>query len=379
MKIALVQASWTPHSEARQAAARDHLSPQDATLQVITVASRQSDYAWSPPADDSSILFPDADYWRLGYRELKARLGDALDEIDPDVVVLPGWAFKESRVALGWAIRRSKPRVLMTDTQDIDKKRHPALERLKRRLVRNFDSAFVGGTPHRAYLVGLGFDGNACFTGCNVVDNHFFGSAPRSSQRATGSDLPTILSCVRLLPRKNLPAVLEALARTDGWRWKIAGDGPERQRLERTISELDVGHRVELLGHVPYKDLPELYSSVDAYLQPSLSEPWGLAVNEAMAAGLPVIVSDRCGCAIDLVRSENGMIFDPVRPKSLADALTLLLQQEEKWPLMGQASKDRIATWGLDLFARNLDEACRHAVLRTTSKTVRPSVLGRLL
>jgi glycosyltransferase involved in cell wall biosynthesis len=110
---------------------------------------------------------------------------------------------------------------------------------------------------------------------------------------------------------------------------------------------------------VDYFQLPELYARVDAYLQPSLSEPWGLAVNEAMASGLPVVVSNRCGCHEDLVQEGiNGFTFDPSSPRGLVQALQRLWESRERWVEMGQASRAIIAQWGLDLFARNLWRAC---------------------
>jgi glycosyltransferase involved in cell wall biosynthesis len=172
-----------------------------------------------------------------------------------------------------------------------------------------------------------------------------------------------MLSVLRLLPRKNVLAVLDALPRALQWRWVVAGDGPQRPLVERRISELGLGTRVDLLGHVPYDELPDLYASADVYLQPSLSEPWGLAVNEAMASGLPVVVSTRCGCSEDLVRDgENGYVFDPADRESLHRVLDLMLASRHRWPEMGLASRDIISDWGPDRFARNFWKACEIAI-----------------
>ena len=120
---------------------------------------------------------------------------------------------------------------------------------------------------------------------------------------------------------------------------------------------------MHLLGHVDYFTLPTVYAQADAYLQPSLSEPWGLAVNEAMACGLPVVVSDRCGCREDLVRANvNGFTFDPTNHESLVTALERLLASRSRWPEMGRASREIIAGWGLDLFARSFWRACEAAL-----------------
>jgi glycosyltransferase involved in cell wall biosynthesis len=130
---------------------------------------------------------------------------------------------------------------------------------------------------------------------------------------------------------------------------------------------------------VHYFDLPRLYASADAYLQPSLSESWGLAVNEAMASGLPVVVSGRCGCHEDLVQEEvNGFVFDPERPEDLSRALERLWAARDRWQKMGEASRDIIARWGLNLFARNFWRACELA-LRLPLEEHRGGALTKVL
>jgi glycosyltransferase involved in cell wall biosynthesis len=154
------------------------------------------------------------------------------------------------------------------------------------------------------------------------------------------------------------------------WVWSIAGHGPLRAKIEESIVQLGLQDRVELLGHVPYQKLPALYRAADLYLQPSVSEPWGLAVNEAMACALPVIVSDRCGCREDLVRDgENGFLFDPLDPESLRRVLARVREVRDRWPSMGLASRRIVAAWGLDLYTRNFWQSCRAA--REVPRSVR--------
>lgn len=376
MRTVLIQPTWTPHSLARLVSAVDLFSDHGHELEVVTVADRQHDYQWGTwsPAWADAALFPSRDYWELPYRELRASLNDALDASGAEVVVLPGWGFRESIISLGWALRSRVSTVLVSDSQRIDARSPFSRDWLKRPLVRSFNSAFVGGAPHIRYVEELGIDRSRCFVGCDVVDNDFF------SRPSDGKGGDTLLSCVRLLPRKNLAAVLDALRATEGWRWLIAGDGPEREPLANHIEAAGLSGRVELLGHVPYEDLPALYARVDVYLQPSLSEPWGLAVNEAMAAGLPVIVSDRCGCREDLVTAENGIVFDPTGRRGIEDALAAMWQNRGHWAAMGDASRRVIAGWGLDLYATNLLASSRAADEEdATGGAVTRSGLARVL
>lgn len=357
----------------------------------IEIAGKKSDYQWPDVAEaghyyQRRTLFPGRDYWTLSYPKVRCALRRALEEITPDVVVLSGWAFKQSLVGLGWCLKRGVPRVIISDSQGMDNPQTAVKVWIKRFLLRWFQTGFVGGQPHVRYLATLGLVQERCFVGCDVVDNDFFA---RESQRwkvrpHQDRNRGSILSCLRLLPRKNIPAVLDVLSsRKSQWTWTIAGDGPQRPQIEQRVKALGMSEQVRLVGQVDYFDLPRLYGQADVYLQPSLSEPWGLAVNEAMASELPVVISNRCGCREDLVREGiNGLIFDPAKPETLTVALDRLWSQRERWPEMGKASQQIVAQWGLDLFARNFWAACQNALRLAPEAGNRPvseRVLGLAL
>src|SRR4029450_2851326 len=128
--------------------------------------------------------------------------------------------------------------------------------------------------------------------------------------------------------KNNLPMLIRAYARyrkiaadhdhgqrTSGnrpWDLVLLGDGPLRADLCRLISDLRLHDHVHLPGFVKYRELPTYYALADVFVHASITEQWGLVVNEAMATGLPVIVSNRCGCVPDLVaEGKNGYPFDP--------------------------------------------------------------------
>ncbi|MBM3942628.1 MAG: glycosyltransferase [SAR202 cluster bacterium] len=370
MIAAIAYATFGPFHSARLEAAGVLGKARGHTLVGIQIASGQTDYQW--PAASSygkdyqlRTLFPGQEYWKLESGEIKKALCQALNEINPQVVVLPGWGFKESVAGLGWCLRNGVARVVISDSQAIDNPRRPGRQWVKSFLVKRFQAALAGGQPHIRYLARLGLPARRCYVGCDVVDNAFFAriTNPVEQENIPPREPPVLLSCLRLLPRKNVLGVLEALAGHPHWDWIIAGDGPHRAKIESEIAELGLKKRVRLLGHVDYMQLPEIYAQADVYLQPSLSEPWGLAVNEAMASGLPVVVSNRCGCHEDLVKEGvNGFTFDPRKPSTLSKVLDQLPACREQWPEMGQASRDIIREWGLDLFAQNLWRACDTAI-----------------
>jgi glycosyltransferase involved in cell wall biosynthesis len=127
-----------------------------------------------------------------------------------------------------------------------------------------------------------------------------------------------------------------------------------------------------------YDTLPAYYGLASAFILPSVIEPWGLVVNEAMAAGLPVLVSERCGCAQDLVqRGRNGFTFDPC---DIEDQASLMLRlssmPETQRSAMGLASQEIISRWTPELFAQNLEKAAQAA---RTAPRRSVSVLDRVI
>jgi 1,2-diacylglycerol 3-alpha-glucosyltransferase len=357
----------------------------------IEVARHQAEYGWAAGGADSKYysrvtLFPDRDYESLSYGDVRRRLGETLAAVRPDVVVLPGWGLKEALTGLGWCVRHRVARVLMSASQRADNPQRWWKLLVKRKLVGLFQTGFVGGAAQRRYLTELGMAEDACSIGCDVVDNKFFmlEAARRRSHDVERSNRLCLLSCIRLVKKKNVPFVLEVLA-TDAkeWEWVIAGHGPEYDEIVRKIRFFSLGDRVRLLGHVEYQRLPHVYAEADVYIQPSVAEPWGLAINEAMASGLPVLVSDRCGCHEDLVEEgKNGLRFNPVDRMSLVRALNQLVAWRDDWRRMGEASRQIIGKWSLDLFAESFWGACEKALKHGTGGMVpRPlsSIIGSAL
>lgn len=116
-------------------------------------------------------------------------------------------------------------------------------------------------------------------------------------------------------------------------------------------------------GFKQYSELPAYYGLASVFILPSIKDTWGLVVNEAMAAGLPVLVSNRCGCAPDLVEEGcNGYTFDPYNVDALAGLMRKISADDCDRAAMGQASRDIIARWTPQTFAENLCKAAEAAL-----------------
>jgi len=266
----------------------------------------------------------------------------ALDEADPAVAMIPGWGTPASLIALEWCLQNQRPAVVMSESNAFDEKRYALAESIKRIVVSQFSAGLTGGQLQMEYLIALGLPRNRVFTGYDVVDNEYFRgkteelrSQTSEARRKYGLPEHYFLASARFVPKKNLPTLIRAYARylelarirdngqppTDNGPWDLVllGDGPLRAVLCRLISDLRLHGHVHLPGFVQYRDLPAYYVLADVFVHASITEQWGLVVNEAMATDLPVIVSNRCGCVPDLVaEGKNGFTFDPRSVKSLS-------------------------------------------------------------
>ena len=104
--------------------------------------------------------------------------------------------------------------------------------------------------------------------------------------------------------------------------------------------------------------MPQVYAASDVFVLPSVDEPWGLAVNEAMCAGLPIVLSEEVGCARDLVKhGVNGFTFRGGDVVGLAEALRPLIKSEEVRLAMGAKSRNLISSWSFSQCRDGLREA----------------------
>ena len=149
----------------------------------------------------------------------------------------------------------------------------------------------------------------------------------------------------------------------DPWPLVLLGDGALRAALSSQLQALGLVDSVQMPGFVQYPELPEYYARAGVFIHASTTEQWGLVVNEAMASGLPVLVSNRCGCASDLVQSGvNGFTFDPYNVEELAQLMLRVGSMEPgARSRMGHASRQIIADWGTDRFASGLKAAAETA------------------
>lgn len=359
-----------PYHRARICKATEQFARAGLRLVPIQLFERADGYDWSPGATKEDVVdlaLRTAERDRLRWRDVRRVLA-TLHKQKPALVFVNGWATRDALVVHAWCRMHGIKTVLVSDSVPKEAADQDWREYIKALVVRGSTGAFVGGAPHRRYVAELGMPANRIFDGCDVVDNgHFRRLHERDEKDENDAARRRILTVVRFIPAKNLMAAGRAFlqfAKTrpdnEDWKWLLAGYGP----LQRELDDLSASSqgRIVLVGKQSYDDLPALYQSADIYWQPSTYEPWGLAVNEAMAAGLPIIVSTACGCAEDLVDASVGWTFSPDREEQLVAALERAASRHEMWASMGRQAAAKIANWDLDRFAAGALAAAQAAL-----------------
>ncbi len=365
-------------------------------LVAIELSSETLEYAWDKIQAEAPfehiILFPTSDSRDANVKELVRRLWAALDKYRPEIVLVPGWSDKGAMAALWWCVRTGTPVAVMSESTAWDEPRTILKEAVKRRILQLFATGLAGGNSNADYLNQLGMPRDRIFLGYDVVDNDYFAQGANKTRTAgremrINYGLPEnyFLASARFIEKKNLPRLVQAYARyrelasnanrgsrktgntspqpspqsrEGAWDLVILGDGPLRTEVETRIAALGIKDHVHLPGFKQYPDLPAYYGLAGCFVHASTTEQWGLVVNEAMASRLPVLVSNRCGCAQDLVQNGvNGFTFDPCDVDQIAGLMNQV--SVSKFPISdyGAASQCIIADWSPARFAQGLSQA----------------------
>jgi 1,2-diacylglycerol 3-alpha-glucosyltransferase len=374
--VAIVFHHIGPYHHARLNAAAEKLSVTGIEW------SAQGYDAWgaadSPARYCKVSLFREATETYPQTAELRRAFSSAIEQAKPDVVAVNGWNNFGSLVAANCCVRRGILMVVMSESSRDDERRISWKETVKRRIVDLYSAALVGGQRHVDYLMELGMPRERIFTGYNVVDNAHF--RERTDEiRSQGSEvrkqygLPEnyFLASARFIEKKNLPGLIAAYedyrqkSQTGGkapWDLVLLGDGPVRETLNSQLSTLNLTEHVHLPGFKSYDELPVYYGLAKAFVHASTAEQWGLVVNEAAASGLPVIVSNRCGCAPELV-NDNGFTFDPATEDELATRLLeMASMSDQERKQLGENSYRIAESFAPERFGEGLERAASEAI-----------------
>ena len=372
---------WSP----RLSALTEYLHGKDIELEIIEIAGAGSPYAFS--GDSAShpanwhCLFPNKRMEEISPSAANIALRRKLNDLKPDIVFAGAIAFPSGAAGVRWAVEHKRKIVIFDDARLVDVPRSALVDFVKKRIYSCADAILCPSKVWNPTFTYFGFKEFQIFYGLNVVDNSFWKNQnPTESNNSTSA---YILTIGRQIPKKNFLFLVNAFQIYASITAKpkelvLVGDGPEHESLVEFSNQ----NGLKTVTFLPFRsqdDLKNIYQKADYFILPSRhGETWGLVVNEAMASGLPVIVSSQVGCASTLVKDGvNGYTFSPNNVNELADLLIKMdtLGAEERRE-MGEKSKEIISDWGLDRFCQGAYDAIQFV---SGSASKKPRVFTRLI
>ncbi len=263
---------------------------------------------------------------------------------NPDVVVVAGYTSITCHLVMNRLRRSGLPWIFWAERPGV-RGRNRLLGALRKfalgRALRGPSGiAAIGQLAQQAYAKS---SGAACpihnTPYCCEVDDYLAIDAADRGKRGTRS----ILYCGQLIERKGVDVLLEAFTRVadklNDATLSFVGAGPLKDELMARV-EPRLRERVTFAGFHPVAELPPFFARADLFVLPSRHDGWGVVINQAISAGLPVVASDAVGAAAELVRAdENGYVVPAGNAAALATAMLKVLESPETLTRMSQASR----------------------------------------
>jgi len=310
------------------------------------------DLAWMAVGSDYKTRFD-------SYLYVPRRPLAPLREFAPDVVVAAGGGVWSSPANIATLVGRRRHGWAIVPWWNTFTRARPSLPRRiaepwVKRFMRSGDAWLAGGTRHARDLVRMGADPD------RTVVAPLTGVGPDPPLTRNGTRTPGLtryLYVGRLIERKGIDVLLEAFGQLASGELWLAGDGPLRGMVESAVER---SPRLRFLGYADEGDLPDIYRQADVLVVPSLFEPWGLVVHEALAHGLPVIATDQVAAADDLIDDGvNGFVVEAGSPESLAVAMERMTEwSEPDWLRASGWSSQTLATCSIERAAEGFIRGC---------------------
>jgi glycosyltransferase involved in cell wall biosynthesis len=288
---------------------------------------------------------------------------------EPDALLIFGWSFKSHLSCIRYFKNRI-PVLFRGDSNLLDE--HSGFKKLARRIFlrwvyRHIDYALYAGTNNKEYFLAHGLKETQLYFVPHAVDNErfwrddqFFESEAKNwrNSLSIGENDFVLLFAGKLESKKNPEYILQLAGAIpdENTKFLIVGNGPLENSL-KTSARND--KRIIFVDFQNQKKMPVVYRMGNAFILPSKGpgETWGLAVNEAMACGRPVIVSKKAGCAIDMVFSDrNGIIMDPGELNLSIEYLNALKKNRQKMINAGNESKKIVSTFSFSIIVKKISD-----------------------
>ena len=375
--IVIIWSRYLPYHVARIRHLRDRLREVNCRLTAIEVASKDALYPFPESAESSSIeyrcIFSGKSYRALNPLVISFTIYRAIVELHPDVVIAPATPFPSGMAAIRYALLHHKFSIMMDDAWEFSDQRGKIITMVKKFIHQNIDAAFIPAPSHAQYFGRMGFPKERMVFGVDVVDNEYY-SRHAQVARDHDSELRKTLSLPkkyflfvgRFIPRKGIESLLKAYLiyrnttrAPEPWGLVLVGDGDARKKYQLEVAPRRHQPDIVFAGSQFGEKLCYYYGLASAFILPSEVETWGLVVNEALASGLPAIVSKGCGSAQVLIdEKKNGFTFTYGNSTEIAEYMeTIAALPSAELTAMADHSKKIIANWSLNTFADSVIRA----------------------
>ena len=304
---------------------------------------------------------------------LRPGLVNRIRSTKPDIILSDGffqWTYAALLVNIFW----TTPHIMCYERTMYTERNVSRLRTFSRRLAARYINAICcNGNQTKEYLINFGFPEDKLYLGNMAADSK---GLQESVNKITQTQIAEFkkkqeikglifLFVGQLIPRKGIMEMLDA--------WKeftiqyteptlvLLGGGDQKDQATKHINERSIEH-VRLLGKVDYSEVPLFYASADIFLISTLEDNWSLVVPEAMSCGLPVLCSKYNGCWPELVKPENGWVFDPLNSEEFVQTLKTAWENRKKWQQMGQESLKIVSDYTPEKVAGNIYNACQSMI-----------------
>lgn len=386
MRVAILHTDFRIYWPARLYALHQYLKDHAVDLQVIEISGIGSPYRFNDSDSSTTIfwhcIFPNRKIEEVTSREAVKAVINKLDDLNPDIILAGAIAFPSGAAAVNWGLNRGRKVVVFDDARLVDVRRSPFVDWIKKKVYSGVDAIFCPSEEWQNTFEHFGFSKEQLYYGVNVVNNDFW--MDQEFVPEIKAKYNYFLTIGRQVPKKNLIFLLQAYKKyldvaIRPLHLTLIGDGPMNISLRQFVVDSDIEEFVHFVPFLPQENLKSYFREASWFVFPSLSgETWGLVINEAMASGLPVIVSNQVGCVSTLVKDGvNGFIFSPDDVDELAQTLVRAATMDEGERLgMAKQSTEIISKWGLARFCQGAYEAIQY-VYGQNKRT--PDLIGKLI
>ena len=278
--------------------------------------------------------------FRIGRIDIRPFIIFSLMYYNPDVVVATEFNL-QTISALMYAKLFHRKILIQSNATSFTGATFPRRKRFREWLAHRCDGFIANSTETKKYLCELGADSDKVFVSIQTIDVYKWKNLAYEC-RESGNNLKNelglngkvILYVGRLEPHKGVHFLIEAFCSVaeilNDVSILIVGSGSEEAKLKEECRKKGIIKRVKFVGYKQPDELPRYYSASDLFVFPTLWDPFGLVVTEALASGVPVICSPYAGAAEDLIREDcNGYIIDPRETRKLAKLLSKILLDDD--------------------------------------------------